>query len=174
LVRLRKWTAEELQREREAWSRHGPYRPDLVPEYVAIHEAGHAIAACRFRYGFVFAKVLFNSGAVVPLDYWPKDREYLLRRLIGNMAGSFAQARYSKKSAVSLWTKSEDFKRAKPLLHAASTTPEELAVHVRPFLREYWEPVNALADIIQARGFIEHGEPDVLAITGNVKRLAGC
>ena len=171
-LRLRKWTVEELQREREAWNKHGTYRPDLVPEYVAIHEAGHAIAACRFRYGFVFAKVMFKSGAVVPLDYWPRDREYLLRRLIGNMAGSFAQARYSKKSAVSLWTSSEDYKRARHVIHAASITPEELVPRVRSLIRDYWEHINAIADILQARGFIERGDPDVRAITGQIERLA--
>ena len=169
---LEEWTDQKWLSERELWkAAWGAYNAAVPSKSTAIYEAGHAIAACRFRYGFWFAKLTFNGGAVVPRDYWPKDREYLLRRLIGNMAGSFAQARYSKKPAVPLWTTSEDFKRAQPLLHAASTTPDELTFHVRSFIREYWQPINAFADLLLERGFVEHTDPDAVSITSKVERL---
>jgi hypothetical protein len=155
---LEEWTDQKWSSERELWkAAWGAYQPAVPSKSTAIHEAGHAIAACRFRYGFWFAKLTFKGGAVVPRDYWPKDREYLLRRLIGNMAGSFAQARYSK--------------RAQPFLHAASTTPEELTPHVRSFIREYWPAIKAFADLLLERGFVEHTDPAAVSITSKVERL---
>ena len=173
------WTDEKWRKEREDWrALVGDWssRSDKPPRYIAIHEAGHAIAACRFRHGFWFVKLNPRSGASVPRNYQPRERDYKLRRAIGLMAGAFAEARYLRKSAFARLARYDDggdLTTARRLLMTSGVTLEYLATHyVRPCIREYWPAINAIADLLQDRGFIEFDEPDVLAITGKISRMS--
>jgi hypothetical protein len=174
LLKLEEWSAEKWRREREDWrALVRDWKNHKPPRYIAIHEAGHAVAACRFRHGFWFVKLNPRSGASVPRDYHPRDEEHKIRRAICLMAGAFAEARYLRKNAFVRLALHGDLTTAQRLVNASGITLEDLASrYVRPCIREYWEHINALADLLQARGFIEHDEPDVIAITGTINRIS--
>ena len=174
--KLEVWTDEKWRKEREDWrALVGNWKNHKPPRYIAIHEAGHAIAACRFRRGFLFVKLNPGSGASVPRNYQPRERDYKLRRAIGLMAGAFAEARYLRKNAfdrLARYDDGGDLTAARRLLMTSGVTLKDLATHyVRPCIRDYWPAINAIADLLQDRGFIEFDDPDVLAITSTISRL---
>lgn len=165
---LERWTAEKWESERQLWSsqwRGLPYSPPRGFKHVAFHEAGHAIAHCRFRHGFWLAKIVPEGGAAVPRRSYPVDP---WRVLAGNMAGSFAQAKFKRVSGFPLWTASDDYDAAEPYReHVPQAFPA-----VRLFVRDYWPQIKAFALLLLARGFLECEDPDVVEITRTIERLS--
>ncbi len=81
-VSLEEWSDQKWRKEREDWRALVGDRSDKPPRYIAIHEAGHAVASFRFRYDFWVVKLNPRSGALVPRNYYPRDEDYNVRRAI--------------------------------------------------------------------------------------------
>ncbi len=150
----------------------------------AIHEAGHVISSYRFGYGMFAAKVIPGRpiGGACHIRDWQSphyqhaDNDYITRRVIGLMAGPFAQARQSHKSGIDLLNSRYgacDLATIERLLRRTSASIEQTAIlHARQLVRTYWPAINAIADLLQARGRIEDDEPDVMRITSGIERIA--
>jgi len=200
-----------------------------IPRCTAIHEAAHAIANCRYGFGFHTVHVSHAGTAFVnrrgtrvqnahgmcegTLDFsdplfWAhisqvkrengspgldhlcapefiradaRNRAY--RYSVDCFAGIAAEVRQSRTSsfAIALSSGRDDYECCKGAAKfvAADERDEHAFIEAawaeaKRFVRDpaMWQAINALADLLQARGKVESGDADVIAITGIIKRIA--
>jgi len=190
----------------------GGARSVSIPRSSAVHEAGHAIAGRRYGFGFESVHVAERGSSLIDgagrkvggfcrglewftdLDIWPHiseahenyridARERAFRCAVVYLAGSDAEARQSKRSALSsaLTGGRHDLVLVGRIAKFIATSKEDekkfsraTETESRRFVRDpvMWAAINALADLLQARGKGEADEPDVIAITEPIERLA--
>ena len=198
---------------------------ERIPRRAAIHEAGHAIANCRYGHGIhavhVTAKesvLLDRKGREVKSggfcesvqnfndihvcahisdmiagfrpgssgwsaeDFRKSIRERAFRSMVAFYAGVDAEARYTKRSGISIAISygQDDYELAGRIADFVAATDEDrrafdLAAEAesRRFVRDpaMWDAIERLADLLQLRGSIQCDGPDVLAITESIEPI---
>jgi hypothetical protein len=171
-----------------------------IPRSTAIHEAAHGIASYRYSSGFQFITGLPDKetlggcihnetfGEALEMSPCPSPRQLALRYAVIYKAGMYAQARHSKKSIFEIahfgGGGAADYEQAQFLTkyyggRIGININKEMEMdfsyktykEVGKFIRDHWQPINALGGLIQARGLIQATDPDVKAITDTIERL---
>jgi hypothetical protein len=153
-------------------------------DLVCYHEAGHAVAHCRFLFGVREARYCPTGeyvhdgntvqcwGAVPPIEGSPPEGtpriEQDFRRIIAHFAGPFVEGHYTQSSlrgALGGYG-STDLKHSQYLANshcgddpAASAMLESAAKITEQFVLDFWQPISNVAAEIDRYDFIAGDHP---------------
>lgn len=160
----------------------------------AVHEAGHAVAYCRFFGGIYHARIAPRgtklSSARGPCFGYvshPHQRrttqDARIRTIMCLLAGPVAQARYERRSLliISLTGGADDYEQSKTLAKTIEpmkfykTVLDQFEDETRTFLSEpgVWDRVLAVADVLMRTGEIS-GDHELITACGTKKHALTC